>query len=114
SGVPTGTVCPSGTRTSSRTPSYGLGISESTLSVDTSNNGSSNATVSPTDFSQRLTVPSVTDSPSLGIEISCAGPGGADGAAAGGPAPGEGAAAGRAVAAIAPVGVVPGTAAGAS
>ena len=36
SGVPTGTVCPSGTRISSSTPSYGLGISESTLSVDTS------------------------------------------------------------------------------
>ena len=32
------------------TPSYGLGISESTLSVDTSNSGSSNATASPTCF----------------------------------------------------------------
>ena len=38
----------------SSTPSYGLGISESTLSVDTSNSGSSNATGSPTSLSQRL------------------------------------------------------------
>ena len=36
------------------TPSYGLGISESTLSVDTSNSGSSNATGSPTFLSQLL------------------------------------------------------------
>ena len=49
------------------TPSYGLGISESTLSVDTSNSGSSNATSSPTCLSQVLIVPSVTVSPSLGI-----------------------------------------------
>ncbi len=71
SGVPTGTVSPGGTRTCSSTPSYGLGISESTLSVDTSNSGSSNATASPTSLSQRPTVPSVTDSPSFGIVISC-------------------------------------------
>ena len=50
SGVPTGTVSPRRTRISSSTPSYGLGISESTLSVDTSNSGSSNATGSPTCF----------------------------------------------------------------
>ena len=43
SGVPTGTVSPGRTSTSSRTPSYGLGISESTLSVETSKSGSSNA-----------------------------------------------------------------------
>ena len=49
------------------TPSYGLGISESTLSVDTSNSGSSNATVSPTCLSQLVISPSVTVSPSLGI-----------------------------------------------
>ena len=67
SGVPTGTVSPAGTRISRITPSYGLGISESTLSVDTSNSGSSNATASPTCLSQLPTVPSVTVSPSLGI-----------------------------------------------
>ena len=51
-------------------PSYGLGISESTLSVDTSNSGSSNATSSPTAFNQVPIVPSVTDSPSFGMVIS--------------------------------------------
>ncbi len=67
SGVPTGTVSPAGTRISTITPSYGLGISESTLSVDTSNSGSSKATSSPACFSQLPTVPSVTVSPSLGM-----------------------------------------------
>ena len=38
----------------------------STLSVDTSTSGSSTATLSPTFFSQRVTVPSVTDSPRAG------------------------------------------------
>ena len=52
---------------SAMTPSYGLGISESTLSVDTSNSGSSNATASPTCLSQLVISPSVTVSPSLGI-----------------------------------------------
>ena len=65
-GVPTGTVSPACTRISRITPSYGLGISESTLSVDTSNSGSSNATASPTFLSQLPTVPSVTVSPELG------------------------------------------------
>ena len=73
-GVPTGTVSPAGTRISSSTPSYGLGISESTLSVDTSNSGSSNAIVSPTCLSQLPTVPSVTVSPSLGMVMSCTSP----------------------------------------
>ena len=73
-GVPTGTVSPDCTRISSSTPSYGLGISESTLSVDTSNSGSSNATVSPTCLSQVPTVPSVTVSPSLGMVRSCTSP----------------------------------------
>jgi hypothetical protein len=41
----------------------GEGISVSTLSVETSSSGSSTATVSPTCLSQRVTVPSVTDSP---------------------------------------------------
>ena len=69
-GVPTGTVSPSLTRISSRTPSYGLGTSESTLSVDTSKSGSSKATVSPTCFSHWETTPSVTVSPSFGIVTS--------------------------------------------
>ena len=38
----------------------------STLSVETSTSGSSMATVSPTFFNQRVTVPSVTLSPSAG------------------------------------------------
>ena len=42
------------------------GISVSTLSVDTSTSGSSSATSSPTALSQRVTVPSVTDSPISG------------------------------------------------
>ena len=66
-GVPTGTVSPACTRISTITPSYGLGISESTLSVDTSKSGSSKATVSPVCLSQLPTVPSVTVSPSLGM-----------------------------------------------
>ena len=49
------------------TPATGEGISVSTLSVETSNRASSTATVSPTCFNQRVTVPSVTDSPSAGI-----------------------------------------------
>src|SRR5262249_13193617 len=58
-------------------PATGEGISVSTLSVDTSSNGSSTATSSPTCFSQRVTVPSVTDSPSSGRLTSvamCVGP----------------------------------------
>src|SRR5687768_10662089 len=47
-------------------PATGEGISVSTLSVETSSSGSSTATSSPTDFSQRVTVPSVTDSPRAG------------------------------------------------
>src|SRR3954451_6402119 len=65
--APTGTVSSSPTRTSWSTPATGLGISVSTLSVETSNSGSSTATVSPTCFSQRVTVPSVTDSPRAGM-----------------------------------------------
>ena len=44
----------------------GDGISVSTLSVDTSSSGSSASTRSPSAFSQRVTVPSVTLSPSAG------------------------------------------------
>jgi hypothetical protein len=51
---------------SSSVPATGEGISVSTLSVETSSSGSSTDTSSPTCFSQRVTVPSVTDSPSSG------------------------------------------------
>ena len=47
-------------------PATGDGISVSTLSVETSSNGSSTSTRSPTFLSQRVTVPSVTLSPSAG------------------------------------------------
>ena len=49
-------------------PETGDGISVSTLSVETSSSASSAFTASPTFLSQRVTVPSVTDSPSAGIE----------------------------------------------
>ncbi len=65
--APTGTVSSSLTRISCSTPATGEGISVSTLSVETSSSGSSTATVSPTFFSQRVTVPSVTDSPRAGM-----------------------------------------------
>ena len=58
--APTATVSSSPTRISCRTPATGDGISVSTLSVETSSSGSSTSTVSPTLFSQRVTVPSVT------------------------------------------------------
>ena len=64
--APTGTVSPSGTRISMSTPATGDGTSVSTLSVDTSNNGSSAATVSPTFLNHRVMVPSVTVSPNCG------------------------------------------------
>lgn len=67
SSAPTATVSPSGTMISSTTPLYGLGISESTLSVATSSRGSSKPTVSPTARSHLVTVPVVTVSPSFGI-----------------------------------------------
>src|SRR5690554_6659187 len=66
SAVPTSTVSSSCTRISSITPAMGDGIPVSTLSVDTSTSGSSTSTWSPTFFSQRVTVPSVTLSPSAG------------------------------------------------
>src|SRR5450631_1408744 len=65
--VPTGTVSSSATKISCSVPATGEGISVSTLSVDTSSRGSSTATGSPTFFSQRVTVPSVTDSPRAGM-----------------------------------------------
>src|SRR4051812_23555748 len=68
--VPTSTVSPSGTRISVMTPADIAGTSESTLSVDTSNNGSSTATDSPTCLNHFVIVPSVTVSPSCGIVTS--------------------------------------------
>ena len=49
------------------TPAAGDGISVSTLSVETSSSGSSTSTRSPSCLSQRVTVPSVTLSPSRGM-----------------------------------------------
>ncbi len=66
SGAPTSTSSSSSTRIFSTTPATGEGTSVSTLSVETSSKGSSTATSSPTCFNQRVTVPSVTDSPSAG------------------------------------------------
>src|SRR5260370_8163980 len=51
-----------------RIPDAGEGISVSTLSVDTSRSGSSTSTRSPSFFSQRVTLPSVTLSPSGGMD----------------------------------------------
>ena len=50
-------------------PAIGEGISVSTLSVETSSKASSTATLSPTFFNQRVTVPSLTLSPRAGIVI---------------------------------------------
>ena len=50
-------------------PATGEGISVSTLSVETSSKASSTATLSPTPFNHRVTVPSLTLSPSAGIVI---------------------------------------------
>ena len=68
SAPPTRTTASSPAMISSRTPETGEGISVSTLSVDTSSNGSSALTESPTCLSQRVTVPSVTLSPNCGID----------------------------------------------
>src|SRR5699024_11666093 len=65
-------TCPTSTSSSSWTlisrtvPATGDGISVSTLSVEISTIGSSTSIVSPTSLSQRVPVPSVTDSPSSG------------------------------------------------
>ena len=67
SSPPTGTVSSSAATILRSTPATGDGISVSTLSVDTSTSGSSTATVSPSCFSHRVTVPSVTLSPRAGI-----------------------------------------------
>ena len=68
SAPPTRTTASSPATISSNTPETGDGISVSTLSVETSSNGSSALMVSPTCLSQRVTVPSVTLSPSWGMD----------------------------------------------
>ena len=65
--APTATVESTCTTIFCNTPATGDGISVSTLSVETSSNGSSTAIWSPSFFNQRVTVPSVTDSPSAGM-----------------------------------------------
>ena len=66
--APTATVSSSSTAIERKIPDAGEGISVSTLSVDTSRSGSSTSTRSPSFFSQRVTVPSVTLSPSCGMD----------------------------------------------
>ena len=68
SSAPTATVSSSATVIPRRIPATGEGISVSTLSVETSSSGSSASTRSPSFFSQRVTVPSVTLSPSWGMD----------------------------------------------
>ena len=72
--VPTATVESTGTSIERSTPDAGDGISVSTLSVETSRSGSSTEILSPTFFNHRVTVPSVTDSPSAGITTEVAAP----------------------------------------
>src|SRR5436853_5828609 len=70
--VPTSTVSPSWTRICVSVPDPGLGTSVSTLSVEISSSGSSASTCSPSCFSQRVIVPSETDTPICGITTSTA------------------------------------------
>ena len=99
--APTATVVSTGTSIANKIPATGDGISVSTLSVETSRSASSTATESPMFLSQRVTVPSLTDSPRAGIEITVppelaadsAGAAGATGATGGGVGAATGAAA---------------------
>ena len=87
--APTATVVSTGTSIARSVPATGDGISVSTLSVETSSSASSTATESPTFLSQRVTVPSLTDSPRAGIVITVPADGAtADGATATGAATG--------------------------
>ena len=56
------------------TPAIAAGISVSTLSVEISTIGSSTATASPSDLSQRVMVPSVTLSPNAGSTMMLSAP----------------------------------------
>ncbi|CAB4724174.1 unannotated protein [freshwater metagenome] len=85
--APTATVVSTATSIARSVPATGEGISVSTLSVETSRSASSTATESPTFLSQRVTVPSLTDSPSAGIVMTVPPPdaaGATTGAAGGG------------------------------
>src|SRR5436305_7595038 len=68
--VPTSTVLPTSTRTSSTRPEAGDGTSVSTLSVEISTMVSSASTQSPTRFFHSTTVPSATETPIWGIVTS--------------------------------------------
>ncbi len=68
----TATSPPSGIKIFTKVPLAGAPSSVFTLSVMISTTGSSSLTKSPTCLSQRLTVPSWTDSPSSGMRISVA------------------------------------------
>ncbi len=68
--APTSTVSPSWTRILATTPSAGLGISVSTLSVEISSSDSSRAIGSPSDFSHFVIVPSETETPICGMTTS--------------------------------------------
>ena len=112
--APTGTVVSTGTSIARSVPATGDGISVSTLSVETSRSASSTATESPTFLSQRVTVPSETDSPRAGIVITVpefdegAAAAGATGGATGAGASTTGAATGGGVGAGASAGAVAG------
>ena len=83
--APTSATSSSFTRISRIVPETGAGISVSTLSVETSTRASSASIVSPTSFSQRLMVPSVTDSPRAGsvTSVPSVAPGSTDDVSAG-------------------------------
>jgi hypothetical protein len=66
---PTAISLPSGAAMSLSVPEAGALTSTLTLSVSSSTSGSSTVTASPTAFSHRATVASVTDSPSVGTVI---------------------------------------------
>src|SRR2546421_4215083 len=68
--VPTSTVLPTSTSTSSTRPEAGDGTSVSTLSVEISTIASSASTQSPTRFFHSTTVPSATETPICGIVTS--------------------------------------------
>src|ERR1700722_9905421 len=70
SSAPTATVSPSLATMSPSVPADGAGTSIVTLSVSSSTNGSSTATLSPAFLNHRPMVASVTDSPSVGTRIS--------------------------------------------
>ena len=104
-GAPTGTVSPSAARISRMVPATGEGTSVSTLSVEISRRTSSTLMVSPTAFAHDRIVPSVTVSPSCGMEtVVCSPPlagaaaAGAGGAGAGGAGAASGAGAGASAA----------------